>query len=306
MKRLLFYSSVCLLMILFYGCTHQVDGKQPKVTTGNIAMIPYPNYLDNDYLVSGYIEANGAVVLTYGICYSMSDKKPDINGHHIDATRTCSSCFDGSSPIRQGEQKQSFVVQFLQDLEYDELMWENWNVIYVRAYATTADGTVVYGKTETYHPEDCMLPEWYNLFTRTNGWKLVSITDVDHGSSLNDIGSAEWGSASIISTGDILFFNSDGRIQNLHGYVGDWHLKGGDMIEDFYRNGSSASFHPNPLAYYDVKIGICGVDYTYYTFQTDRSNSQWEISTNIMRIKGISAINYDTSFNCELVFVPVP
>ena len=293
-------------MILFYGCTHQVDGKLPKVTTGNIALV-HPFH--DGVWVSGFIEANGAVVLTYGICYSMSDKKPDINGHHIDATRLCSTSLNNSSPIRQGEQKQSIVVPFGDDLEYDESMWENWDVVYVRAYATTADGTVVYGKTETYHPEDCMPPEWSNLLTRTNGWKLVSITDIDHGSSLNDISNANWPDL-IISTGDILFFNSEGRIQNLHGDFGHLYFGSGDwgsseIIEDFYRNGSSASFHPNMLAYCYVKIGIWGPEGYVDVFQNDCSNAQWEISTNIMRIKGI-AHNSDEYFNCELVFAPAP
>lgn len=308
MKKLLFYSSLCLLMVLFFGCTHQGDGKLPKVTTGNIALTPYHRH----YLVSGFIEANEAVVLTYGICYSMSNKKPDINGHHIDATRYCSA-YCGGSPIRQGNQKQSIVVHFIEDPEYDESMWENWDVIYVRAYATTADGNVVYGKTETYHPEDCRLPEWCDLLTRTNGWKLVSITDIDHGSSLNDIECSEVGET--LSTGDIVFFKK-------HNYSSRWDIiingenNGGctlsedDMIKDFFRNGSSESFRPDLLAYFYVSICRWGVDGTYYAFQNDLSNSHWEISTNEMRIKGTATnedSNYITSsFNCELVFTPAP
>jgi len=289
MKRLLFYSSVCLLMILFYGCTHQGDGKLPKVTTGNIALLYPPRHYGNSYLVSGYIEANGAVVLTYGICYSMSDKKPDINGHHIDATNFVSACLNESSPIRQGEQKQSIVVPFDRDLEYDVSMWENWDVIYVRAYATTADGTVVYGKTKTYHPEDCTPPESWDLVTRPNGWKLVSITR--DGSSL-DIFS--WGEY-YIRPGDIVFFNKDGSLQHFDGdgnnvtYSDEWwSYRLETSLEDFIRNGTSESFYPE----YGTGF-MLGCAYSYF--------STLEISTNEMRISGQCG-----GENYELVFVPAP
>lgn len=298
MKRLLFYSSVCLLMILFYGCTHQGDGKLPKVTTGNIALT-YP-FFDGtkEYWVSGFIEAKGAVVLTYGICYSMSDKKPDINGHHIDATRLCSVAFNESSPIRQGNQKQSIVVPFVEDPEYDELMWENWNVIYVRAYATTADGTVVYGKTETYHPGDCRTPESWDLLTRPNGWQLVNIIDVDHGSSVEkfELGAFQF------YTGDILFFNQNGSLSYInenypdwHGYVDyGWSYNFDEIEYDFFRNGTSESFYPD----YDTH------------FHLANAHTSLEIATNELRINGQGQCfggdngNYFEKF--EMIFTPVP
>ena len=61
MKKLLFYSSVCLLMILFYGCIHQ-EGNLPKVKTGNVFFTSYSHFV-----AGGLVEANESGIMKFGV-----------------------------------------------------------------------------------------------------------------------------------------------------------------------------------------------------------------------------------------------
>ena len=180
MKKLLLYSSVCLLTLLFLGCTQQGNGKLPKVKTGNVRVTSFRNnYQGVSYacgLIGGLVEANGAVVVKYGVCYSTTNNKPTMyNDEYPNSDSYELSHVYGTL---SGSQTQ-FVYR------YFEIPLGGNTKIYARAYALTADGEEVYGKTITFELNDIENQQAF-LLSRTGGWKLISSSaPLSHGEPEN-------------------------------------------------------------------------------------------------------------------------
>lgn len=163
MKKLLFYSSVCLLMILFYGCTHQ-EGNLPKVKTGNVFFTSYSHFV-----AGGLVEANESGIMKFGFCWSTTNKKPDINDAHCDEINdpTIATYY---TPIGGSEHQAFFGGGPIFE---DESPASLNTTLYVRAYAMTAEGKYVYGKTVSCTMGNENTP-WGILVRPANGWILQS------------------------------------------------------------------------------------------------------------------------------------
>ena len=221
MKKLLFFSSVCLLILLLLGCTHQGNGKLPKVKTGNIIVQAFEATSDGTCvrgMIGGLIDANGAVVVKYGVCYSTTNNKPTM---YNDDNPNGGGGYDYSSVYGtlSGSQVQSVTRQFV--VPYNKKL-------YARAYALTADGEEVYGKTITFDPNEEHEDQRAYLLSRPNGWKLSSSS-----------GSLEWWEPA----NHTLVFNRNGVLDYLGmnpigaahwhlNYASDYSFIGGDSPYD--------------------------------------------------------------------------
>lgn len=248
MKRLLFYSSACLLMFLFFGCTHQGVGKLPKVKTGEIVV---GNFSQRGVIASGLVNVNGSTVVKYGICYSTTDRNPDINGPHTNMADREDNYHYYGSDVLTGYQIQPVCGR----IRTSQGTFPPNTTIYARAYAMTIDGEFVYGNTISCSTSGEGIPAV--LLTRpNNGWKQVSPT-----------------------SNDALVFNRDGSFiytSYLGDAHGDWHIYGWPY-EDFF-SGNSEFFPPGYdtwLYYYAETEG------TVYTVQAKILN----LTTNELRIE---------------------
>lgn len=266
--KILLFSCLCLFSILFFGCTHE-DGKLPKVKTGNVS------FNVHNFLATGLVNANGTTVTRAGFCYSTTNKKPDINDYHTPNAANASTIEDylGQNWVITGSQPIA---------EYcycgDMNVGPDNNIVYVRAYAMTADGRFVYGETVKARWNDdnnlCY------LLTRPNGWKLTSI--------VSDVESLPF------HEGDVMKFN-----ENETGiYVNDfrkgyWSLS--DEIDEYFFNGNS-EYHSSNY-YFQFTID------QYPTISGYGFGSEvFEITPNELIIHVI----YGDDAPVDLRFVPAP
>lgn len=152
-------------MVLFFGCTHQGEnGTLPKVKTGNVFFCS-----SKTFVASGLVESYGSGVIKYGFCWSTSNNKPDINDSHTDEVNH--PTYDAYYPsIGESEHQAFFSGTYINE---DESPSSLNTIIYVRAYAMTAEGKYVYGKTVS-----CTMGDENTLYGKlvwpNNGWILQS------------------------------------------------------------------------------------------------------------------------------------
>ena len=150
-------------MILFFGCTHQGEGKLPKVKTGNIVVTEY-NHGSITGAIGGLIEAHGAVVVKYGVCCSTTNNKPTM--YNDEGPSADDYDYSHAFGTLSGSQIQPVSREVSLPLDGN-------TKIYARTYALTADGEEVYGETVTFELEDVVNQPAF-LLSRPNGWKLIS------------------------------------------------------------------------------------------------------------------------------------
>lgn len=176
MKRFIRLTTFFLMAVVFFGCNHNGNGKLPKVKTGNVIANYFATGRDGVCYVNcdigGLIEANGAVVVKYGVCYSTTHNKPTMyNDEYPDSdSYELSHAYGTLSGSQVQPVRRSAAVPYSGNKK-----------LYARAYALTADGEEVYGKTVTFDPNEEHEDQLAYLLSRPNGWKLSSTS-----------GSLEW------------------------------------------------------------------------------------------------------------------
>lgn len=277
MKKSFVLSFICASIILFFGCTRNQD-PLPIVKTGDVFMHNF-----NYYTASGLVDANGALVAHCGICYSTTNKKPDVSGPHTDMSKYPSEqsqphldewgcyytlhhdLYTGIQPILGN--------LYLNDVGSDY-------TIYVRAYAVTLGGEVVYGKTVEYKVTMSDNNNLAVLLSRPAHWNRVSISPNTYNTSFEKIVT--------FNRDGSLYFDEDG--QNYYWYCQDfyWFI---DIDEDYlndFCSGTSSNFHPDLSK---IKLLYCrGINSHIDWIE---KNSILDLSTSELKLSRMKSVEHE-------------